>query len=340
MNRNVILFLLCTALLFACFGCNLPRNQRFERIYYDVFDTVTKLSGYAESESAFGEQADKVYAQLHTYHVLFDIYHDAPSGTNLKAINDAAGGDPIAVDPQIIDLLLFAKEVDEQTNHRVNVTLGAVTKLWHDAREAALADPEHAVLPDAQLLREAARHTGFDKLELDESAGTVRLTDPLARLDVGAIAKGYVAQKVSEQLPNGYLLSLGGNVVAKGTKPGGSAWTIGIQDPDEPSALLHTIRAENLAIVTSGDYQRVFTINGISYHHIIDPDTLMPAMRWRAVTVLCEDSAVADMLSTALFLMDYETGSSLAKRYGADAIWIAPGGTEYRTDGFGAYQKN
>ncbi len=339
MNRKLILFLLCAALLLACFGCFGPQPQRYEAVYYDVFDTVTKLSGYAESESAFWDQADKVYTELHAYHVLFDIYHDVPE-PNLKTINDRAGGEPISVDPQIINLLLFAKEVDQQTNHRVNATLGAVTKLWHDAREAALSDPAHAAVPNAHSLNEAAQHTGFDKLEIDEAAGTVRLTDPLARLDVGAIAKGYAAQKVYEMLPDGYLLSLGGNVVAKGTKPDGSAWAIGIQDPDDPAALKHTVRAESLAIVTSGDYQRVFTLDGVQYHHIIDPDTLTPATRWRAVTVLCGDSAVADMLSTALFLMDYEAGSALAKQYNAEALWIAPDGREYRTEGFGAYQKD
>lgn len=92
--------------------------------------------------------------------------------------------------------------------------------------------------------------------------------------------------------------------------------------------------ASDLAIVTSGDYQRVFTADGVRYHHIIDPETNYPAVRWRSVTVLCEDSAAADALSTALFLMEREDGEALLKQFGADALWVAPGGERFMTEGF------
>lgn len=310
-----------------------PRKTRYSETRYDLFDTVTVLTGYAESEAAFSETANRVFEELAAYHALFDIYHDAERN-NLKTVNDCAGGDPVPVDPAIIDLLLLGREVDALTGHRVNITLGAVLALWHDARTEALEHPESAEPPSGDALRDAARHTGFDLLLIDEAAGTVRLTDPRARLDVGAIAKGYAAQRVSENLPEGYLLSVGGNVVAKGTKPDGALWSVGIQDPDDAAALLLTVTASDLAIVTSGDYQRVFTADGVRYHHIIDPETNYPAVRWRSVTVLCADSAAADALSTALFLMEREDGEALLKQFGADALWVAPGGERFMTEGF------
>ncbi len=327
---------LLTVSLLLALGCTPSlRAQRYEATWYDVFDTVTVLRGYAESREEFDRIADATHRTLREYHALFDIYHDADV-PNLKTVNDAAGGAPVAVDARLIGLLTFARDADEMTDRRVNCTLGAVLALWHDAREAATADPAAAKLPDAEALREAALHTGFDLVEINEQNGTVRLTDSLARLDVGAIGKGYAAQRVFEALPDGYVLSLGGNIAAKGARPDGSPFVIGLQDPDDPNALLHTVYAENLSVVTSGDYQRQFTIDGVRYHHIIDPDTLFPAARFRAVTVLHPDSSVADALSTALFLLDCDAGAALAAAYGAEALWIDADGNERMTDGFRA----
>ena len=140
--------------------------------------------------------------------------------------------------------------------------------------------------------------------------------------------------RVAETLPDGYLLNLGRNIVAVGAKPDGAKWTVGVQDPDDANALLAIVDAKNSSVVTSGDYQRVFTVNGKAYHHIIDPDTLQPGTLWRAVTVLCADSGVADALSTALFLLPQRDGETLLIRFHADALWIAPDGTLTMTDGF------
>ena len=324
----------CAVALLLLVSCApFSRFERYEATWYDVFDTVTVLRGYAESRADFDRIANAAHRVLLEYHTLFDIYHDADV-PNLKAVNDAAGGAPVAVDARLIDLLIFARDVDEMTGHRVNCTLGAVLSLWHDAREAALADPASAVLPDPAALTEAARHTGFALLEIDEQNGTVRLADPLARLDVGAIGKGFAAQRVAEALPDGYVLSLGGNIAAVGAKPDGEPFVIGIQNPDDPNALQHTVRAIDLSVVTSGDYQRQFTIGGVRYHHIIDPDTLRPAARFRAVTVLHPDSAMADALSTALFLLDREAGEALCAAHGAEALWIDTDGNEFMTEGF------
>ena len=334
--RRIRPFLLLTlSLLLICsLACFAPKQQRYETVYYDLFDTVTKVVGYAKNESAFLEQAALIHDSLMEYHRLFDIYNLYPDTPNLKTINDNAGGSPTAVDPRVIDLLKFGKEVDEGSGHRVDITLGAVLSLWHECREKALADPSSAVLPSSGALQEASRHVGFDKLVIDETQGTVLLTDPDTSLDVGAIAKGYAAARVMETVPSGYLLSVGGNVTVNGSKPDEEPWSVGIQDPDDPSLLLHALEAEDLSVVTSGDYQRTFVLSGVRYHHIIDPVTLYPADKWRSVTVLCPDSGIADALSTALFLLDRQTGEELLSRYNAEALWVASDGTEYMTSGF------
>lgn len=138
--------------------------------------------------------------------------------------------------------------------------------------------------------------------------------------------------------PDGLLLSVGGNVRATGPKPGGENWVVGIQAPGgESGAFLHTLYVRDVSVVTSGDYQRYYTVGGVRYHHIIDPTTCRPAAYWRAVTVLCADSGLADALSTALFTLPQAEGQALLDRYGAEAMWVDASGGEVFSPGFSAY---
>jgi thiamine biosynthesis lipoprotein len=152
---------------------------------------------------------------------------------------------------------------------------------------------------------------------------------------VGAIAKGWAVQKVAENAPKGLLISVGGNVCATGAKDDtGTPWVVGIQDPDGGDKYLHTIYITQGCVVTSGDYQRTFPVDGKFYHHIIDPDTLFPSEYFRSVTVICDDSGLADALSTALFVMPLEEGLALAEKCGVEAMWLHRDGTRSYTPGF------
>ena len=154
-------------------------------------------------------------------------------------------------------------------------------------------------------------------------------------LDLGAVAKGWATQRVAENAPTGLLISVGGNVCATGPKTAeGDPWIVGIQDPDGGENL-HTIYVTGGAVVTSGDYQRVYYVEGKPYHHIIDPATRMPGEHWRSVTVVCADSGLADALSTALFLLPLEEGQALAAKCDAQVLWVDGEGNEFMTPGFG-----
>lgn len=336
MNGTRLRALLLAALTAAALllsGCS--RQQRYEASFLTLFDTVTTVTGYADSEEAFRVQAQSIEEALLEYHQLFDIYHTYPGLNNLKTVNDNAGGEPVKTDRRLIDLLLLCRALYEQTDGRVNAAMGSVLSLWHEARTAGLEDPDSAALPDPEALREAAAHMDFDDVVIDEEASTVWLRDPEMRLDVGAVAKGYAVGEVCKTAPAGLLVSVGGNICATGGKPDGSAWVVGIQNPDGGAGYLHTLQLTEGAVVTSGDYQRYYTVDGARYHHIIDPETLMPAGAWRCVTVLCADSGMADGLSTALFLLSREEGQALLDRYGAEAMWVTPDGEELFSPGFG-----
>ena len=332
------IFLLVLVLLLLT-GCGAPaptaQTQQYTATFLNLFDTVTTIIGRAESEETFKEKTQAIHDDLLYYHELFDIYNDYEGVNNIKTINDNAGIAPVEVEQPLIDLLKDCRAYYDLTAGRVNVMMGSVLYLWHEARNDGINDPQHAKLPNAESLQEAADHVSIDGLVIDEEASTVYITDPNARLDVGAVAKGWTTQRVAEHAPEGLLISVGGNVCATGPKMSdGTPWVIGIQDPDASDKNLHTVFITSNSVVTSGDYQRTYWVDGEPYHHIIDPDTLMPSTYWRSVSIICPDSGLADALSTALFLMDREEGEALALSCGAEVFWVAADGTEYMTGGF------
>lgn len=332
--RKLLCLVLTAALLCGC----VPASQEqkvYEATFLELFDTVTAIRGRADSQEAFTQTAQHIRDQLERYHQLFDIYKDYPGIANLKTVNDNAGIRPVQVDGAILALLKDCKSYYEVSSGLVNVAMGSVLSLWHDARSSGIHDPTAAALPDASALTAAAQHMDFSQVILDEENSTVYLADPKMRLDVGAIAKGWSAQRVAEQAPQGLLISVGGNICATGPKTAsGAPWVVGVQSPDDPNTYVHTLYVSGGSVVTSGDYQRTYLVDGQLYHHIIDPATLMPGRLWRSVTVICPDSAAADMLSTALFLLPQEAGQQLLEQFGAYALWIDAQGEQHYSPGF------
>lgn len=336
MKRFLCLLLACALLCGCAAAGNETERKTYEATFLTLFDTVTVIKGAADSKEAFTEIAYAIRDELQEYHQLFDIYNDYEGTTNLKTVNDMAGQAPVKVDRRIIDLLLDCRVYYELTGGMVNVAMGSVLKLWHNARNAGINDPENARLPDMDQLTEASQYADIEAIMIDEEASTVYIADPKVQLDVGAVAKGWSAQRVAENAPEGLLISVGGNVCATGPKDEkGTPWVVGVQNPAGDN-YLHTIYVTQESVVTSGDYQRCYVVDGNLYHHIIDPTTLLPGTYWRSVTIVCADSGLADALSTALFLLPLEDGKLLARKSGAEAMWVDADGSQYYTEGFQA----
>lgn len=335
MRRLIALVLLLSLLA----GCSFLPGEGTPPIYdasfYTLFDTVTVVKGTAESRDAFQVIVQQVHDSLKRYHQLFDIYNDYEGINNLKTVNDNAGIAPVTVDPEIIALLQDCIRYHALTGGKTNIAMGSVLLLWHEARTAGTQDPDNATLPDAEALQKAAEHTDISCLVIDEENSTVYLSDPEARLDVGAVAKGWAAQRIAEQLPPGFLLSVGGNICATGSKYEEAPWVVGVRDPQgSASDYLYTLTVNSGSLVTSGDYQRGYIVDGKMYHHIIDPETRMPSEHWRSVTVLCDNSGLADALSTALFLLPLEEGKVLAEQCDVEVLWVNAAGEAFMTPGF------
>jgi len=335
MKKLAVLLLSACLLLSGCTAQQQAAPKQYTATFLTLFDTVTTIVGQADSETAFQEQAQQIHDELLQYHQLFDIYHDYDGISNLKTVNDNAGIAPVEVSPTIIDLLKDCQCYFDLSSGNVNVAMGSVLSLWHEARSDGIRDPANAVLPEQAKLEKAADHMDFGCVIIDEVASTVFISDPEVRLDVGAVAKGWAVQRAAENAPSGLLISVGGNVCATGPKTSdGTPWVIGVLDPDNPGSNLHTVFVTDSSVVTSGDYQRAYWVDGKAYHHIIDPETLMPAAYWRSVTVVCKDSGLADALSTALFLLPLEDGMELVSQVGAAALWVDASGGEHMSSEF------
>ena len=333
MKRLCALILTLSLLLSGCAGAGEEQKQ-YSATFLTVFDTVTTILGRDVSEAAFTEKAQAVHDELLRYHQLFDIYNEYEGLNNLKTVNDHPG-EAVSVDKAIVDMLRDCKAYYELTGGRVNAAMGSVLRLWHEAREDGLNDFANAYLPDGEALAQAADHADWDDVLIDEEKLTVTIADPGLRLDVGAIAKGWSVQRAAETAPEGLLISVGGNVCAPGPKDStGTPWVVGVQDPDGGENYLHTLYLTKGSMVTSGDYQRAYMVDGELYHHIIDPDTLYPGSLWRAVTVVCPDSGLADALSTALFLLPMEEGQKLLDVCESTAMWVDAEGNMYYSTGF------
>lgn len=346
--KKFISIILSLSFLLTLVSCSADTGlKRFSKSFFDIFDTASTVVAYDKSQEDFDKHFKMFYEEAETYSKLYDIYKSYDGVVNLKYVNENAAKEPVKVDEKIIDLLLYAKKAYDMSEGYTNICMGSVLSVWHDKREEGLENPEKATLPDVDVLKERSKHTDMKNLVLDTENSTVFFADEKMTLDVGAIAKGYVADKMCEFVLSNNIwqsatISLGGNLKTVGYKnnDGKTKFVIGIESPDKSKDYLSKVSVANgISVVTSGDYQRYYTVDGEKYCHIIDPDTLMPADKFTSVSIVTNNSANADALSTALFIMDIEKGLQLVESMeDVEAIWVYKNGKEVRSSGFSKYE--
>lgn len=349
MKKILSLFLaFAVAVAFASCSNSAKAKEKYKTSFLDLFDTASTVIAYDNSQEEFDRNYQRFYDELKTYDELFDIYKEYEGVTNLYNVNKLAGKSPVKVDPKIIDMLTYGMEIYSFTKGKVNICMGAVLELWHNERDYGIANPEEAKLPDMSKLKEASKHTDINNLVIDKNNNTVYFKDPEMKLDVGAIAKGYAVQQISNWAQNNLwtsaAISIGGNVSTFGYKndDGQTKWTIGIENPDTTSDdFLLKLNITDECIVTSGDYQRYYTVDGKKYCHIINPETLMPSEYMASVSVICKDSSFGDAMSTALFNMTIEDGKNLVDSLdGIEAVWVDKEYNKTFSKGFNQFLDN
>lgn len=336
--KKIIMILLAISMLAGC--SQETAYNKYSDSFYDTFDTITQVVGYTETEEEFEEYMEFIHNRFSELHRSYDKYNNYEGLNNIKTINDQAGIEPVEVNDDIMEMIKYSLEWNEKTGGNTDILIGPVMEIWNKYRSEAENDPENAKMPPMEDLKKASSYMDESKLIIDEENKTIFLADENMSLDVGAVAKGYatevVAQEVEELGFDSVLISAGGNIRGVGQPlDNRSKWGIGIQNPDQDlidlGRTIETVFINDESVVSSGDYQRYYFIDGKRMHHIIDPNTLMPGDYYRAVTVVTSDSGLADFLSTAIFLIPYEESLELVESLeDVEALWVMKDG-EIRT---------
>lgn len=317
-------------------GCSRTTEPISRTGFY--FDTVIQITLYdTENEAVL----DGCFALAEKYENLFSATKE---GSDVWKINHA-DGETVTVSEETVKLLIWAADYANTTEGKIDPTIRPVSELWDFGSEG------NAHIPQDAAIKEALSHVSYDKIRFgvapsDETGEpvyrTVTLIDPDAAVDLGFIAKGYIADKMKEYLLSQGIesacISLGGNVLAIGEKPDGSPFRIGIQEPfAETGKTLKTIEIRDTSVVTSGIYERCFyDEDGVLYHHILDTTTGYPVNNELAgVTIICPSSAKADALSTACLCLGAEKGQKLLDAEKDVAyLLVTRDGVQYTSDNF------
>lgn len=292
MKRLFIGGLLVAALMLAGCGAQTSAEESSQSREVYAMDTVMTLEAYGQNADA---ALDEAVAEIERLDALWSI---ASSDGEIAQLNEEK---QITASADTLALLTRAKEISAATDGLFSTTIAPLMEAW------GFTSGDYRV-PDEAELSALLAHVDDEEIAISDSTVTIPAD---AKVDLGGIAKGFTSARVMEifrenGVENG-ILSLGGNVQALGTKPDGSLWRVGLQDPADERALFATLELADKAVITSGAYERNFEQDGILYHHIIDPRTGYPAESGlSSVTIVSDDGTLADGLSTALYIMGKE----------------------------------
>lgn len=301
------------------------------------FDTVIQITLYNTEDETI---LDGCFALAEKYENLFSATKE---GSDVWKINHA-GGEAVTVSEETVQLLTTATDYANATEGAIDPTIRPVSELWNFGSENGVHVPEDAAIK-AALSHVSYDHIRFGTAPSDETGEpvlrTVTLTDPKAAVDLGFIAKGYIADKMKEYLLSqgvtSACISLGGNVLAIGEKPDGTPFRIGIQEPfAEEGTAIDTVEIRDTSVVTSGIYERCFYEDGVFYHHVLDTSTGYPVDNELAsVTIICDSSTRADALSTSCLCLGLDKGRKfLDAQKDVAYLLITKDGTQYRSKNF------
>ena len=294
-------------------GCSgLPRER--SQTYTDtLFDTVISVQIFDSVDEDVLDGCEKLCKKYDS------MFSNKIEDSEISRIN-SAGGNPVEVSKETIKLIKKGIYYSEMSDGVFDITIAPVSNLWDFKAETPL-------VPSPEAIAEAVSHVNYENIIIRDN--TVKLTDPHAGIDLGAIAKGYIADRIKDYLEEEgvrhAMINLGGNVLAMGSKLDGSDYNIGIQEPfDETGEPITSVKISDKSVVTSGIYQRYFKADGKIYHHILDPNTGYPCENnLYSVTILTDSSLTADALSTTCFLLGYDRGMKLINQLdNVDAVFI------------------
>ncbi len=326
--KRLFLCIISILLVFGVSSCNNSKERIFKKseVMMDTFVTITVVSN---SEEQAEQAINKAFFELKRLERYLNFYSDE---SEIATINKHSGKNPVSVTPITFNLLSKAIDVSKLTNGAFDITLGVINRLYD------FVNKKH---PDKAEINRLLPLVDYRKIELYPKLRVVYLNKAGMMIDPGGITKGYAADKAVMVLKNqgikAALVAIAGDIRGYGLKPDGKPWLVGIRDPrgKNRDEIFATVELKDLAISTSGDYERFFIENGIRYHHILDPKTGLPASGVISVTVIGPEATYTDSLATAIFVKGVEQGLKLAKKAGYKAIIVDKNGKIYKSTDLG-----
>lgn len=329
-------WLLACCLLLLCSGCSSPQKKVSKSGFY--FDTIITITFYGTEDSA---PIDRCFALASEYEHKFSA---ARADSEISQINEHAG-EFVEVSSDTLELIQAGIRYGELSGGKFDLTIGRLTELWNIPEIAKNTKNEDnkaapSVLPDAGEIEEARSHVNYHNIVIDRNQ--VMLSDPGAAIDLGGIAKGYIADRMREYLREegitSGIIDLGGNLLTLGEKPDHARYAIGIQKPfASRGELLGALKIKDASVVSSGIYERYFRVDNKLYHHILDVDTGYPVENdLTQVTIVSASSMDGDALSTACFALGLADGLALIESMdGMEAVFVTADGRLHFSSGFG-----
>jgi len=296
-----------------------------------VMGTLAELKVVSADPIDAERRLDAALATLSRIEALTSSYVDDSDVARLEAAS------PCSVSADTDAVLALSQDVTRLSGGAFDVTAGALVAAW--------GFPEHPHVPDSATVDEA--RSRVDPARLHHVGERVWAVDPGTEIDLGGVAKGWGVDRAADDLAGddgACLVTVGGDLAVRGTKPDGRAWRIGIQDPRDPSRLFETLALSGRrAVATSGDYQRYVEVDGVRYHHLLDPRTGWPARGARSASVIAPTCALADAWATAAFVLGAEAGlAALEAQPDLEGILVTVDGdgelVRHETSGFAAYR--
>jgi thiamine biosynthesis lipoprotein len=291
--------------------------------------TVVSITVFSDSKEKAERAIQKTFNELERIATLLNFYS---KDSEISLINRKAGISPVKVSPETIEIIKKALYVSDNTEGAFDITIGPIVRLW---------DFQNKRLPDEKKLKEKIKVIGYKNILLDENNNTIFIKKKGVQIDLGGIIKGYAADKAVELLKSSGIeagiVAIGGDIKTFGRRPDGIPWAIGIQNPrqktkeDEIFALMRFF--SEIAISTSGDYEKYFILNGVRYHHLLDPKTGYPSYESRSVTIVSNESALSDAFATGIFILGPEKGLKILERLNLEGVIISKDGKIFITEG-------
>lgn len=281
-----------------------------------IMDTLIRISVYSLDEKLGQNALEQAFSEFARINTLTDKFAPQnlpdPEASDVYRINENAGVKPVPVSDDTMAMLEESRYFSQLSDGAFDVSIGPLVDLWGFGKEKY-----H--LPLEKELEEKLALVGYHRILLNKEKKTVFLPKEGMKIDLGGIAKGYATdravQKLREMGIKHAMINAGGNVYGLGPKPDGSPWRVGIQDPRDKNQIISILSIQDMAVVTSGDYERYFIQDGTRYHHILDPANGKPAREIMTTTIVSPSATNADIYSTALFILGSDRGAALSKKH-------------------------